>query len=218
MAIQYIEAKPSVNGKAAEYSRAADGEKFFTINGRVCNFQVKEFACHDGNDYILIDRDLVENLQKIRDEFGSTTINSGYRDPAYNASVGGVSNSQHVYGKASDTVCRNTLPLEVAMFAEALGMGGIGLYSSFTHVDTRSGKSRWDSSSGGQRGVSTFFRTIQVGSTGTYVRIAQRRLGVKDDGQFGNGTKEATINFQKAHNLTPDGIIGPATWKVLMLA
>ena len=218
MAIQYIEAKPSVNGKAAEYSRAADGEKFFTLNGRVCNFQVKEFACHDGNDYILIDRALIENLQKIRDEFGSTTCNSGYRDPAYNASVGGVSNSQHVYGKASDTVCRNTLPLEVAMYAEALEMGGIGLYSTFTHVDTRSGKSRWDSSSGGQRGVSTFFKTIQVGSQGTYVRIAQRRLGVTDDGVFGNGTKEATIKFQKDHGLAQDGVIGPATWKVLMLA
>ena len=215
---QYIEAKPSVNGNAAEYSRAADGEKFFTIDGRQCNFQVKEFACHDGTDQIFIDRDLVIALQKVRDKFGATTINSGYRTPAYNAKVGGVPDSQHVYGKASDTVSRGSSPLELAMFAEALGLGGIGLYSSFTHIDTRDKKSKWDSSHGGQRGVSTFYKTIRFGSSGQYVRIAQRHLGLKDDGIFGNGTKNATIQFQKDHNLDADGVIGPATWTALMLA
>lgn len=213
MGYQYIEAKPGVG----KYSKAAEGNMFFSINGRVCNFQVREFACNDGSDEILIDRALVEALQKIRDEFGSTTINSAYRTPKYNAKVGGVSNSQHVKGKASDTVCRSGKPLEVAMFAEALGLGGIGLYTSFTHIDTRSGKSRWDSTSGRERAISTFFKTIKIGSSGTYVRIAQKHLGIKEDGQFGRGTNSAVVKFQKDHGLAADGIIGPATWKVLIL-
>lgn len=41
-------------------------------------------------------------LQPLRDKFGSITINSGYRSPKLNASVGGVSNSQHVLGEAAD--------------------------------------------------------------------------------------------------------------------
>ena len=102
------------------------------------------------------------------------------------------------------------------MTAEAMGMGGIGLYSGFTHIDTRDGKSRWDQRSGRQVGVSTFFQTIKYGSSGEYVRIAQRKLGVYVDGKFGNNTKNAVINFQKSHGLDADGIVGKMTWTELM--
>jgi peptidoglycan hydrolase-like protein with peptidoglycan-binding domain len=102
------------------------------------------------------------------------------------------------------------------MTAEAMGMGGIGLYSSFTHIDTRDGKSRWDQRSGRQVGVSTFFQTIKYGSTGEYVKIAQRKLGVYVDGKFGNNTKNAVIAFQDNKNLVADGIVGRLTWTELM--
>lgn len=208
----YIEVADGVE----KYSKASQGNLTFTIDGKPSNFKVKEFACNDGSDEILIDGRLVRYLQRERDLYGPTTINSGYRTPAYNAKVGGVPNSQHVQGKASDTVCKNGSPLEVAMTAEAMGMGGIGLYSSFTHIDTRDGKSRWDQRSGKQVGVSTFFKTIKYGDRNEYVGIAQRKLGIPDDNIFGLQTKASVVGFQGSRNLVPDGIIGPLTWKELM--
>ena len=44
---------------------------------------------------------LFENVvQKVRDHFGVTVINSGFRGPALNTAVGGSSNSQHCKGEA----------------------------------------------------------------------------------------------------------------------
>ena len=46
---------------------------------------------------------LFENVvQKVRDHFGVTTINSGYRCPELNAAVGGSATSQHCHGEAAD--------------------------------------------------------------------------------------------------------------------
>ena len=46
---------------------------------------------------------LFENvIQPVRDKFGVTVINSGYRGPQLNMAVGGSSNSQHCKGEALD--------------------------------------------------------------------------------------------------------------------
>ena len=46
---------------------------------------------------------LFENVaQRVRDEFGPTTINSGYRCEALNKAVGGTATSQHCKGQAFD--------------------------------------------------------------------------------------------------------------------
>lgn len=66
--------------------------------------------------------------------------------------------------------------------------------------------------------------TIQRGSTGAYVREAQTFLIAKGyscgaagaDGDFGAGTYNAVVAFQRANGLTADGIVGPATWKALI--
>ena len=126
------------------YSLKADGEKYLSKN-----FKVKEFRCKDGSDKILIDTELVELLQNIRDFFGKpVTITSAYRNAKYNAEVGGAKNSQHMYGTAADIVVKGVDPLVVARYAEMImpDKGGIGYYysdSNFTHVDVRTSKARW---------------------------------------------------------------------------
>ena len=123
------------------YSKAKDGNKQLSAN-----FKVKEFACTDGSDPIFIDTDLVNVLQKIRTYFGkSVTITSAYRTPTRNKAVGGETYSQHQYGRAADIKVKGIAPKKVAAYAEKLlpNKGGIGTYSTFTHVDVRSTKARW---------------------------------------------------------------------------
>lgn len=135
------------------YSVKRDGD------GKVSkHFRVREFASKDGSDKVLIDDDLVTLLEDIREAAGgkAVTINSGYRSPEHNAAVGGVSNSQHVKGTAADIVVDGTDPLTVGQIAEHFlnKKGGIGVYQTFTHVDTRTTRSRWDQRSGKQVVVS----------------------------------------------------------------
>ncbi len=117
-----------------EYSLSRDGNMQISKN-----FKVKEFRCKDGSDKILIDTDFVVNkLQKIRDHFGSpVTINSAYRTESYNKKVGGAKSSYHMKGQAFDIVVKGHTPLEVARFAQTIGITGIIQYNTFVHVDSR---------------------------------------------------------------------------------
>lgn len=117
-----------------EYSLQADGEKQISTN-----FKVSEFRCKDGSDKILIDVSFVKDkLQAIRDHFGAAvTINSGYRTESYNTKVGGTKSSYHMKGQAFDIVVKGHTPLEVAQYAQSLGINGIIQYNNFVHVDSR---------------------------------------------------------------------------------
>jgi len=58
---------------------------------------------------------LFENVvQPVRDHFGVTVLNSGYRSPDLNAAVGGSSKSQHCKGEAADIECPGTPNAELA--------------------------------------------------------------------------------------------------------
>lgn len=58
--------------------------------------------------------------------------------------------------------------------------------------------------------------TLRKGSRGSEVKTLQTLLGnVKVDGIFGNDTLASVKAFQRAHNLTADGIVGKMTWAVL---
>ena len=56
----------------------------------------------------------VKVVQPVRDNFGVTEINSGYRGPALNEAVGGSSKSQHCKGQAVDIECPGTPNYDVA--------------------------------------------------------------------------------------------------------
>jgi hypothetical protein len=57
--------------------------------------------------------------------------------------------------------------------------------------------------------------TLRRGSRGADVKTIQAKLGIAADGVFGAGTEAAVRVFQRARNTVPDGIVGPATWKLL---
>lgn len=109
------------------------------------NFKLKEFQCKDGNYEVRLDSRLLEKLQQLREKIGRPImINSGYRTVEHNKSVGGSPNSQHILGKAADITASGMTPKKIAAMAEEIGFGGIGIYSTFVHVDVRKVKSRWN--------------------------------------------------------------------------
>lgn len=128
--------------KVRTYSKSKDGNKSLSKN-----FKVKEFACKDTKnniDTILIDDQLVWYLQQIRNHYGKAVyINSAYRTSAYNSKVGGAKNSYHVKGMAADIRIDGVSPTELASYAKSIGVKGIGTYTTFVHIDTRTTPAFW---------------------------------------------------------------------------
>ncbi|MBQ9990190.1 MAG: peptidoglycan-binding protein [Lachnospiraceae bacterium] len=135
------------------YSLKADGNKAISAN-----FRVKEFACKDKSDTIVIhDAFVKEKLQKIRSYFGMpVTFNSAYRTPEHNKREGGASNSFHLKGRAFDIVVRGKTPVEVARYAASIGIKGVIQYSWGVHVDSRAVK-YWAIDKNGKRTTVTGF-------------------------------------------------------------
>lgn len=84
----------------------------YNVKMKCKNFKLTEFKCKCGGEYCtgyptILDTHLLENLQKLRDKFGSTVITSGMRCKSYNSTLKGSSKtSRHLTGKAVDL--RNT--------------------------------------------------------------------------------------------------------------
>lgn len=57
--------------------------------------------------------------------------------------------------------------------------------------------------------------TLRRGMKNDLVKEMQTILGIEADGDFGPDTEAAVREFQRQHQLVPDGIVGPKTWKVL---
>ena len=53
---------------------------------------------------------------------------------------------------------------------------------------------------------------LRLGSSGEEVKKLQEKLGVDVIGKFGPKTEAAVKGWQSAHGLTPDGVVGDATW------
>lgn len=131
------------------------------------HFGAAEFDCHDGTQWPPAARAALvvlctELLEPLRAEFGPVRITSGYRDRAYNSSIGGAPLSYHDYalrygpgaprrteaGVAADVVPARGRPLDWAAWIHrhldktplsvGRGRGTAVAYpaSGFTHVDT----------------------------------------------------------------------------------
>ena len=122
-------------------SKSKEGNKSLSDN-----FKVREFACQDGSDRILISLLLVDKLQMIRNHFQAPVIiTSAYRTESHNKMVRGASKSTHMDGIAADIVVQGVTPAKVAAYANTLMQesGGIGEYRGFVHIDMRLEKARW---------------------------------------------------------------------------
>jgi uncharacterized protein YcbK (DUF882 family) len=119
------------------------------------NFRLKQFHSHDGsimpNEVFQNVKELANNLQVLRDTIKlPIKVKSGYRSPEHNASVGGVANSQHLTGKASDISVTGMSPKQVAdtiielISKGKMKQGGIGVYRTFVHYDIRGNEARWN--------------------------------------------------------------------------
>ena len=118
------------------------------------NFKLSEFRCRDGSD---VPEDLLENvqllaenLQVLREHIGRPIrVISGYRSPKYNRKIGGARKSKHMKAKAADIVVKGMNPTElreiiINLIKEGkIKKGGVGLYRSFVHYDTRGWNARW---------------------------------------------------------------------------
>lgn len=87
---------------------------------------------------------LLELLDKLRENIGGPLeISCAYRCPAHNKKVGGVENSQHLYGTAADVLTPEyphcDTPEKLKWYCEQLPFDGIGMYHWGCHVDVRNG-------------------------------------------------------------------------------
>lgn len=86
---------------------------------------------------------LLQRLSDLMGTLGSCDsairVTSTYRSPGYNRAVGGAAGSQHVQCKAIDFNVDGVAPSRVQQVAPSIpGMGGVGRYSGFTHIDVGS--------------------------------------------------------------------------------
>lgn len=113
----------------------------------VKNFKLDEFRCRHCKT-LKLNVNLLLKLEELRSALGDKpmVINSGYRCPTHNASVGGIKNSEHLKGNAADIKVIGMHPFDVHKIADRMFAGGVGKYNTFTHVDVGVNRYRWDNS------------------------------------------------------------------------
>ena len=104
-----------------------------------------EFECKCGCGFDTVDVQLLATLEAVREHFGRPVIiTSGCRCEAYNERVGGYKKSRHKLGRAADIVVKDVDPQDVYDWLDVHNTkGGVGDYSTFTHLDSRGHKARW---------------------------------------------------------------------------
>lgn len=143
-----------VEGPAESEPTSTDKPKTGTFWDDIQYFTREEFRCQCKGKYcngfpVEPQEEMVRTVDEIRRRLGIpisivTAGGSGVRCQKHNADVGGVSNSEHLYGRAADLHSSASPAKMKAIAEEVMGStGGIGLYDWGIHVDT--GKySRWN--------------------------------------------------------------------------
>ena len=111
------------------------------------HFNRSEFACKCGCGFDTVDVKTLEVLEQLREYLMQpVTITSACRCSHYNQIVGGAHDSQHTKGRAADILVKDIPPKDVYDIVDALypDQFGLGSYTGFTHIDTRSNKARWE--------------------------------------------------------------------------
>lgn len=126
--------------KNMKFSKYFKKEEFDSKDGAPMPYEVKKNI-----------RELAKNLDVIREYIGKPIhVNSGYRSPDHNIAVGGVTNSFHMIGKASDIHVKGMTTTELKNIIEKLinegkiSQGGLGFYPTWVHYDIRGIKARWN--------------------------------------------------------------------------
>jgi len=117
------------------------------------HFTSQEFRSADGFGVPLahanqLRRLCVIYLEPLRSEFGPVKITSGFRSLSYNKEVGGAPQSFHTrisgrLGVAADVIPSRGKPSDWYRFLDHLEPGGLGLYATHVHIDTRRSRARW---------------------------------------------------------------------------
>jgi uncharacterized protein YcbK (DUF882 family) len=118
----------------------------FTYTSAVINQNDYEGKELKGAGYKKIDPVVLGKLLRVCEQTGqSYVINSGYRSPEKNSKVGGAKLSQHMTGKAIDVQVKGSYEerAEFVVAASRAGFTGIGVYSSFIHLDIRPERVSW---------------------------------------------------------------------------
>ena len=90
---------------------------------------------------------IAKALEDIRKRYGRPVIiTSWYRDPATNAAVNGASQSRHLLGDGVDFVVSGRHPYDVYADLDSWwgNQGGLASSRSFTHMDARGYRARWN--------------------------------------------------------------------------
>lgn len=172
---------------------------------------------------------LLECLQRIRERTGVTPI--VYTQQSRVSRLGTIQAAGFPlwvakYGKNQERTelsKTETIPAsEIAPYTAA----AIFQYSSELHLDGYSGDIDADIFYGGpaewralaavhqttRKTVTASLPELKAGSKGRAVKVWQMIVGAKTDGDFGAKTDALTREWQRAHGLAADGVVGPKTW------
>jgi hypothetical protein len=138
MGADYVWPEP-LDAQYPQPTRLLDLERMDPYEALAPNFTLLELAEARKGRWAVVQPHLLERLQAMRDDASiPILLTSGFRSPAYNAAVGGVTWSRHQYGDAVDLDVEGWSVEEAGVLCEAHGASYIGLYEDgHTHCDWR---------------------------------------------------------------------------------
>ena len=197
--------------KIERYNRGlSDAMPYVTGN----TLTVREFRGSSGSDLLWTTKAFMESWNSLRRMWGSS-IYVGYAfKRIWQGGHSGM--SQHYAGLAIDmaqtfsTSARDRLRNMAINSRLFTYVEPKALTPTWVHIDKRYGTPACPT--GG-------YPVISQGARGVYVMVLQDALNYLGyntgsiDGIFGANTRAAVIRFQRANNLSPDGIVGCNTWR-----